>query len=82
METAWIIAAFLPLPPQPKYPNMQEHDGSTSNLDSSNEGANSYSRGYGSHDEARYESALWWRKLNRWMSFIGLLIIGSVVSLF
>ncbi|KAK4188682.1 hypothetical protein QBC35DRAFT_451032 [Podospora australis] len=32
-------------------------------------------------DEKRYESARWWRNLNRGMSVIGLLIIGAVVAL-
>jgi len=32
-------------------------------------------------DETRYESARWWRNLNRVMSVVGLLIIGAVVAL-
>lgn len=79
-QTAWIIAAFLPLPHRPKYPSMRERDNSTSNLDSSNEEENNYSREFGPLDEVRYESALWWRKLNRCLSAVGVLIIGSVVS--
>jgi hypothetical protein len=74
-----MIAAFLPLPPAPVL-NMQERDHSTSNLDSTNDVANDYARQFGPMDEARYESAKWWRRLNRWMSLVGVLVIAAVVS--
>ncbi|KAL2020265.1 hypothetical protein VTK56DRAFT_8589 [Thermocarpiscus australiensis] len=63
---AWIIAALLPLP---RRPQMIED--------------NSPSRWHHQYlvDEARYESARWWRNLNRLMSVVGLLIIGAVVAL-
>jgi hypothetical protein len=77
--TAWMIAAFLPLPRNP-VGEMRERDYSTSNLDESNECANDYTRQFGPMDEARYESARWWRNLNRWMSIVGLLIIAAIVS--
>jgi hypothetical protein len=32
-------------------------------------------------DETRYESARWWRNLNRVMSVVGLLIIGAIIAL-
>lgn len=75
-----MIAAFLPLPLNPKL-DMEERDNSTSNLDSSNNVPNDYARQFGPMDEARYESAKWWRYLNRWMSAVGILIIAVVVSL-
>ncbi|CZR59984.1 uncharacterized protein PAC_09879 [Phialocephala subalpina] len=77
---AWMIAALLPLPPSPMR-DMRERDSSTSNLDSSNDVPNDYVRQFGPMDEARYESAKWWRRLNRWMSIVGLLIIIAVVVL-
>jgi hypothetical protein len=77
---AWMIAALLPLPPSPMR-GMRERDSSTSNLDSSNDVPNDYVRQFGPMDEARYESAKWWRRLNRWMSIVGLLIIIAVVVL-
>lgn len=77
---AWMIAAFLPLPPNPMR-EMRERDTSTSNLDSSNEAVNEYARHVRPMDEARYESARWWRQLNRIMSFIGMLIIGTIITL-
>lgn len=77
---AWMIAAVLPLPPNPMR-EMIERDNSTSNLDSSNEAVNDYARQIRPLDEARYESARWWRQLNRIMSFLGLLIIGTIIVL-
>jgi hypothetical protein len=74
-----MIAAVLPLP-QNAMKEMRERDNSTSNLDESNEGPNDYTRQFGPIDEARYESAKWWRNLNRWMSLVGFLIIDTVVS--
>jgi hypothetical protein len=32
-------------------------------------------------DERRYNSAKWWRNLNRVMSIVGLLVIGAIVAL-
>jgi hypothetical protein len=33
------------------------------------------------YDEMRYQSAKWWRTLNRVMSVFGLLILGAVAAL-
>jgi len=71
-----MIAAFLPLPPNPMS-EMRQRDNSTSNLDSSNDAVNEYARPI---NEARYESARWWRQLNRIMSFLGVLIVATIVS--
>lgn len=62
---------------------MRERDveNSTSNLDSSNDYANDFTRQFGPADEIRFESAKWWRNLNRWMSVVGLLIIAAVVCI-
>jgi len=76
---AWMIAACLPLPVKPIM-NMQERDHSTSNLESGNDISNDYAHEFGPVDEARYESAKWWRRLNRWMSLVGILIIVVIVS--
>ncbi|KAH8683049.1 hypothetical protein BGZ60DRAFT_427516 [Tricladium varicosporioides] len=79
---AWMIAAVLPLPLNPMS-EMRERDEehSTSNLDSSNHSPNDYTRQFGPVDERKYESARWWRNLNRWMSLVGLLIIAAIVVL-
>lgn len=78
-----MIAALLPLPPNPMA-EMRERDAenSTSNLDSSNDFSNDFIRQFGPTDEIRFESAKWWRNLNRWMSLVGLLIIAAVVLIF
>jgi len=75
-----MIASILPLPPNPMA-EMRERDAenSTSNLDSSNDFSNDFVRQFGPTDEIRFESAKWWRNLNRWMSLVGLLIIAAVV---
>jgi len=75
---AWMIAALLPLPSSPAL-DMRERDHSTSNLGGSEGLSNDYVRQFGPIDEARYESAKWWRMLNRWMSLAGLLIVAAVV---
>jgi len=83
---AWMIAALLPLPPRP-IRNMSERDNSRSNLDSSHdrenqhETTNDYTRQFGPMDEARYESAKWWRRLNRYMSFVGVLVLAAIAVL-
>jgi hypothetical protein len=73
-----MVAALLPLPSNPML-NMHERDLSTSNLDGSNDHSSDFVRQFGPMDEARYESAKWWRTLNRWMSLVGFLIIAAVV---
>jgi hypothetical protein len=79
--TAWMIAAFLPLPYNPMA-EMREHeaDNSSSQLDTSNQNATNYDRRFGPIDEKRFENAKWWRNLNRWMSVVGFLIIAAIVS--
>ncbi|KAL2133963.1 hypothetical protein VTI74DRAFT_1319 [Chaetomium olivicolor] len=76
LPLAWMVAAFLPLPPNP---NLEKRDMESTR---SQFGASPAFR-YGQYivDESRYESARWWRNLNRVMSVVGLLIIGAVVAL-
>lgn len=79
---AWMIAALLPLPLNPMK-EMRERDTeqSRSNLDGSNDYENDFVRQFGPADEIRYESAKWWRNLNRWMSLVGIAIIIAAVVL-
>ncbi|OIW33330.1 hypothetical protein CONLIGDRAFT_169936 [Coniochaeta ligniaria NRRL 30616] len=72
---AWMIAALLPLPTNPKY-QMEEQ-----NRNSGRFGHVNYEHQFHVLDETRYESAKWWRNLNRVMSVVGLLIIGAIVAL-
>lgn len=69
-----MIAAFLPLPSNPLFV-MRERSGSAFDVE------NEMARQYGPIDESRYESARWWRNLNRIMSVVGLAIVGAIVSL-
>ncbi|KAI3393674.1 hypothetical protein diail_3811 [Diaporthe ilicicola] len=76
---AWMIGAVLPLP-KPSPLAMLERYSSISDF-----GVRSREHEFERHietvDELRYENATWWRTLNRFMSVIGLLIIGAVVGL-
>ncbi|KAK0623450.1 hypothetical protein B0T14DRAFT_494930 [Immersiella caudata] len=68
---AWMIAGMLPLPPHPKLDMVERGDSDQPEFR------------YPARviDETRYESARWWRGLNRAMSIVGLLIIGAIVAL-
>ncbi|KAH8600889.1 hypothetical protein B0O99DRAFT_681747 [Bisporella sp. PMI_857] len=77
---AWMIAAVLPLPARPMR-DMEEQNSSSDRLDSSNFRPDDYTRQFGPLDEARYESTRWWRRLNRFMSMIGILIVAAVIIL-
>ncbi|XXG96710.1 ERMES complex subunit mmm1 [Hypoxylon texense] len=76
---AWMIAAFLPLPPKPMLA-MDERDRSTTEFHSSRD-PESQQRRHVLVDDSRYQSARWWRNVNRFMAVAGLLIIGAVVAL-
>lgn len=72
-----MIAAFLPLPPNPKLQTAEA--GHSPNRLGAVQPASRYQRYL--VEEARYESARWWRNLNRIMSVVGLLITGAVIAL-
>ncbi|KAI8954601.1 hypothetical protein F4801DRAFT_587404 [Xylaria longipes] len=78
---AWMIAAFLPLPPRPQF-DMQELRKSTTQYRMREDSRAELINGrVAPIDDLRYQSARWWRNLNRYMSIIGLLILGAVVAL-
>jgi hypothetical protein len=66
-----MAAGMLPLPTHPKLDMVERGD------------TNQPEFRYPARviDETRYESARWWRNLNRAMSIVGLLIIGAIVAL-
>lgn len=70
-----MIAAFLPLPPKPHIDVLEHHN--NSHLDPRYEA----SRIMLTLDEVRYNSARWWRNLNRGMSVFGLLLISAAIAL-
>ncbi|GJC86869.1 hypothetical protein ColLi_09707 [Colletotrichum liriopes] len=73
---AWMIAAFLPLPPDPQA-EMAERGHRSSLLDEEYD----VPRRVAAIDETLFQSARWWRALNRYMSVIGLLVVGAIAAL-
>ncbi|WYZ40338.1 hypothetical protein EsH8_IV_000679 [Colletotrichum jinshuiense] len=73
---AWMIAAFLPLPPDPQV-EMAERDHRSSLLDEERD----LPRRVAAVDETLFQSARWWRALNRYMSVIGVLVVGAIAAL-
>lgn len=65
---AWVIAAFLPLPPQPSGGDEEMVAGT---------GAKYRIQQY---EKKRYQSARWWRNVNRVMIPVGTAIIAIIVS--
>ncbi|KAE8349707.1 hypothetical protein BDV28DRAFT_56130 [Aspergillus coremiiformis] len=69
---AWLIAAFLPLPPKPEM---------TLEGDSEPGREKTLQMRVLDLERKRHENARWWRNLNRWMNPLGLLIIAIVITL-
>lgn len=76
-DIAWIIAACLPVPSSPK-PDVEKGDGSANQHDTQ---ASAVHRRSAVAEMPHHEGARWWRRLNRYMSIIGLLVIGAVIAL-
>lgn len=70
-----MVAAFLPLPLKPQTEMIEQHDARNTTS------GPSPSPNYVTIEEVRYNSARWWRNLNRGMSVFGLLLIGAAVAL-
>lgn len=78
---AWMIAAFLPLPPKPQF-DIPELQKSTIQFQKSEDtGSEPLHRRVAPIDDLHYQSANWWRNLNRYMSILGLLILGAIAAL-
>ncbi|KAJ5669216.1 hypothetical protein N7462_010286 [Penicillium macrosclerotiorum] len=73
LPLAWIIASFLPLPPQPKKLSemMEVGDDVELALESQLLGL----------QQRRHDNARWWRNLNRWMISLGVVIIVIIIVL-
>lgn len=72
-----MFASFLPLPP-PSQADMKEKNHLTRHLDL--ESGRRYST-KGQNSSSHYNKARWWRNLNRYMSVIGLFLIGAAIAL-
>ncbi|RYP46010.1 hypothetical protein DL768_007726 [Monosporascus sp. mg162] len=78
---AWMVAAFLPLPPKPVMETSGPDDSATGLGIAGEQGVESFDQRIAPIDEARYHNSRWWRNLNRIMSIIGLLILGTIATL-
>lgn len=79
-----MVAAFLPLPPNPKSEMLEKGAHTTDDpfdRSKSRLGFRTSINPISPIEEARYLSARWWRRLNIGMSFVGLIIIGAVIAL-
>lgn len=79
LPVCWMIAAFLPLPEfhEPTKTQQQSVAGEISAFIIDMEADLSHSAEKG----RSYESARWWRKVNRILSGVGLVIIGAIIAL-
>lgn len=75
-----MVAAFLPLPPKPVI-EMFQQDGSATGLGISKQEAEAFDERVASIDDTRFQTARWWRNLNRVMSIVGLLILSTIIAL-
>ncbi|CRK48496.1 hypothetical protein BN1723_008036 [Verticillium longisporum] len=74
---AWMVAAFLPLPPRPYAEMVEREPDDSSMLDIEMERARPPTH----IDEICYRSARWWRNLNRIMALVGVLIVAVIITL-
>lgn len=70
---AWMIAALLPLPPDPDM--VQGATGSDLDLEQR------FDHQFGPVVDKSFQKANWWRNLNRVMSGVGTLLIGVIIAL-
>ncbi len=70
---AWIVAAFLPLPRDPRSTDPEEEA-------AKQEGMTDFERNVQLVDVERHDSARWWRNLNRILSLVGIVVVGAIVS--
>ncbi|KAG6069366.1 hypothetical protein E4U30_006083 [Claviceps sp. LM220 group G6] len=75
---AWMIASFLPLP-SPTGSELRENIHSTSHLDL--EQGTHIKKEVGEVRASYHDREKWWRMINRYMSIIGVFMIGAVVAL-
>ncbi len=77
-----MVAAFLPLPPDPQSAKGKEiREVSADRSDEFIAMPLAFARQVQHAEELRFQSARWWRNLNRFMALIGLLLLGAVAAL-
>ncbi|EEP78253.1 predicted protein [Uncinocarpus reesii 1704] len=72
--SAWFVGSFLPLPPKIFTPS-EEFTTDQPDVE------RTFSNRVKHIDQIRYENARWWRRLNRCMTPVGLVIIATIVTL-
>ncbi|KAI8943498.1 hypothetical protein NX059_001500 [Plenodomus lindquistii] len=71
VPVSWILASFLPLPPDPtvalspSQADMEQH----------------FARQFEAEDDKAFQKATWWRNLNRIMSVVGTILIVAIIVL-
>ncbi|EER28996.1 hypothetical protein D8B26_000735 [Coccidioides posadasii str. Silveira] len=70
----WFVAAFLPLPPK-VFPLNEEFTTDQPDVE------RTFNNRVKHIDQIRYENARWWRRLNRFMTPVGLIIIATIATL-
>ncbi|EKJ67923.1 hypothetical protein NXS19_003254 [Fusarium pseudograminearum] len=68
---AWMFAAFIPIKAATKAEDVEAN-----NCTSKSDGSKVDGK-----EDAVFTSAIWWRRVNRGMSIIGLLILGAIIAL-
>ncbi|KAI2642779.1 hypothetical protein GGS21DRAFT_192317 [Xylaria nigripes] len=76
---AWMTAAMLPLPPKPNL-DVEASEKNTT-LHQIPEETQPSRRPVVPNEESLYQSARWWRSINRYMSIIGVFILGAIIAL-
>lgn len=85
----WFIAAFSPLPRRPNaYTDLEKNNAyatASHNNIYSEEGdivarlrLEKHLRGL---EEVKWQNARWWRRMNRWMCFVGLVVLSIIITL-
>lgn len=80
MPIFWMVGAVLPLPKRPVKAEQLEQGGSEEDVQIAmmkHEAGDAEKRW---NEEKTYLKARWWRMLNRVMSFVGIGVIGAIVS--
>ncbi|KAF4972567.1 hypothetical protein FZEAL_9569 [Fusarium zealandicum] len=74
---AWIFAAFIPLNPTSNSEDTEANNHGISKLEARHDPP-SQTRLY---EDLVFINALWWRKVNRGMAILGLLVLGAIIAL-
>ncbi|RPB05776.1 hypothetical protein L873DRAFT_1662333 [Choiromyces venosus 120613-1] len=77
LPLCWIIAAVLPLPPHAEITKEPKSNQQQLEYTADIEGA----RVFTTEEVEIYQNARWWRRVNRMLAPIGLVVIGAIIAL-